>query len=64
MNAQYLEMESLKRKIVATEADLENAKRANDRDLVLANTYLLHDLYQKEQRLENSGIILKLILFT
>ncbi len=71
MNAQYQEMESLKRKIVATEADLENAKQANDRDLVLmygnlllASTNLLNNLYQKEQLLESSGIVFILILFT
>ena len=49
------ELKIVKSKIAKTEAKLEMAEQANDRDLVLANTNLLTSLYQEKQRLENSG---------
>jgi hypothetical protein len=58
MNAPISELEIVKGKITSTEADLENAKQANDRDLVLAYANMLNNLYQKEQRLENAGTVL------
>ena len=63
MNAQYSELEIVKQKIGSTEAKLERAEQANDRDLVLANTNLLNTLYQEKQRLESTGIVFNLILF-
>ncbi len=61
MNAPLSELEKLKRKIERTDADLEQAKLDRNELLVLMYGNLLHDLYQKEQRLENSGIVLNLI---
>ena len=49
------ELKIVKSKIAKTEAKLEMAEQAKDRDLVLANTNLLTSLYQEKQRLENSG---------
>ena len=60
MSELWSEFESVKEDIVTTKAKLEMAEQAKDRDLVIANTNLLTSLYQKEQRLENSGIVLNL----
>ena len=57
------EYESVKEDIVITKADLAKAKQEGKEDLVLACTNLLHDLYQKEQRLVNSGIVINFSMF-
>ena len=54
------EYESVKEDIVTTKADLANAKQGGNENLVLMYGNILLNLYQKEQRLENSGIVLNL----
>jgi hypothetical protein len=61
MNAPVSELEIVKQDIVTTKADLEQAKLDRNENLVLMYGNLLNNLYQKEQRLENSGIVLNLI---
>jgi hypothetical protein len=64
MNAPPSDLEIVKQDIAATKAKLEKAEQANDRALVLTYGKLLHDFFQEKQRLESSGIVLNLILFT
>ena len=57
------EYESVKEDIVTTKARLVKAEQEGKEDLVLACTNLLHDLYQKEQRLVNLGIVINFSMF-
>jgi len=57
------ESESVKSKIAKTEAKLVKAEQEGNAALVLACTNLLHDLYQKEQRLVNLGIVINFSMF-
>ena len=57
------EYESVKEDIVITKARLVKAEQEGNAALVLACTNLLHDLYQKEQRLVNLGIVINFSMF-
>ena len=57
------ESESVKKDIVTTKAKLVKAEQERNTDLVLMYGNLLHDLYQKEQRLVNSGIVINFSMF-
>ncbi len=58
MSATLSELEIVKQDIVKIKAKLEKAEQDGKESLILANTNLLTELYKKEQRLENSGIVL------
>ena len=58
MNAAAAELEIVKQDIVTTKADLANAKQGGNENLILMYGNILFNLYQKEQRLENLGIVL------
>jgi hypothetical protein len=60
MSELWSEFESVKEDIVTTKAKLEKAEQEGNAALVLMYGNLLHDLYQKEQRLVNSGMVLNL----
>jgi hypothetical protein len=57
------ESESVKSKIAETEADLAKAEQEGKEDFVLMYGNLLNNLYQKEQRLVNSGIVINFSMF-
>ncbi len=63
MNAVVTELDIVKQDIVTTKADLVNAKQGGNKDLELACTNLLTELYKEKQRLENSGIVFIFLLF-
>jgi len=63
MSELWSEFESVKDDIVTTKADLAKAKQEGKEDLELMYGNLLHDLYQKEQRLVNSGIVINFSMF-
>ena len=58
MNAAVAELEIVKQDIVTTKAKLEKAEQGGNENLVLMYGNILLNLYQKEQRLENLGIVL------
>ena len=60
MSELWSEFESVKEDIVTTKAKLEKAEQEGNADLVLMYGNLLNNLYQKEQRLVNSGMVLNL----
>ena len=57
------EYESVKEDIVITKADLAKAKQEGNAALVLMYGNLLNNLYQKEQRLVNLGIVINFSMF-